>query len=113
MRSFLTLGNAMLLTILAGCATEWSRPNTTEAELAQDRLKCEQQADVAYPPKFASSGTGYQAPVQTNCTTYGIQGHCSTPAGIQVPLRQNDVNAAPRSNAVDACLRANGYVLQP
>jgi hypothetical protein len=112
-RSLLVIGNAMLVSFLAGCAMQWVRPNTTEAQFEQDRFKCEEQAARLYPPAFETSGLSYQAPVQTNCATYGNQAHCTTAAGIQALPRQSDGNATTRANAVDTCLRANGYVLNP
>jgi hypothetical protein len=105
MKSAPTSACVILPVLLGGCAMGWTRPNTTEAELQQDRLQCEQQAVSMYPVVMGSSGSGY---AQINCTTYGMQVSC-TP-GVYSPPLQHDVNVGVRANAFDACLHSKGYV---
>lgn len=96
--------------LLEGCAMGWTRPNTTEAQFNQDRFQCEQQAASTYPVVMASSGSGYQAPARTNCTTYGNQTNCTTTPGAYTPPPQSDANAFARASAVRSCLQSKGYV---
>lgn len=98
---------------LGGCAFGWSRPNTTETEFYQDRYQCEQEAARMYPVAMMQRtiGSGYQAPAQTNCTTYGNQISCTTDPGLYVPPAQvtEDANSLNRSYAFQSCLESKGY----
>lgn len=110
MKSVLTSSSLVSLFFLGGCAMGWTRPNTTEAQFYQDRFQCEQQAAGMYPIMMTSSGPGYQAPAQTNCTTYGNQTNCTTTPGTYTPAPQSDANAIARSTAFSSCLQSRGYV---
>ena len=88
MKRVLSLVLPLLAAFLGGCAMGWNRPNTTEAEFYSDRLQCEQQANSMYPVVLASTGSGYQAPATTNCTTYGSQTNCTTMPGRFTPAPQ-------------------------
>jgi hypothetical protein len=80
MKSGAAFLGTLILVLLGGCAMQWSRPNVTKEELAQDRDQCEQEAQTNYPVVMLSNNI--------------------------------DANAITRSNAVDACLRAKGYVFR-
>jgi len=98
------------LCLLAGCATKWSRPNTTEQEFYQDRFQCEQDAASMYPVAMSqtSYGNGYQAPTQTNCQTYGNNTNCSTTPGVFIPPVKTvqDANGLNRAMAIRSCLQS-------
>jgi hypothetical protein len=72
MKAVLTLAHLLLLAALAGCATGWSRPNTTDAEFNRDRLQCEQQGVSRYPVRIEFLGTGRQGPSQSDCRSFGF-----------------------------------------
>ena len=110
MKSLLAGASLVSLILLGGCAMGWTRPNTTEAQFYQDRFQCEQEAASMYPVAMSSVGSGYQAPAQTNCTTYGNQTNCTTRPGIYSPPPQFDSNAIARSGAFSSCLESRGYV---
>lgn len=65
MKSLLSFADALTVVAqLGGCASGWSRPNTSEAEFKLDRFRCEQQAASIYPVVIASLGSGHEAPSQ-------------------------------------------------
>lgn len=109
MKSLLVSLVVVTATLLGGCAMGWTRANTTAAQFYQDRFQCEQQAASLYPVVMAPAGGGYQAPAQTNCTTYGNQTNCTTTPGVYVPAPSSDANSIARSSAISSCLRARGY----
>jgi len=100
----------LLLINIAGCGMGWTRPNTSEAEFYKDRYECQREAASMYPIAMRPSGPGYQAPAQTDCTSYGNQISCTTTPGSYTPAPQYDSNATARSSAVSSCLEARGYV---
>jgi hypothetical protein len=110
MRALLTLGHVMLL---AGCATGWSRPNTSEAEFNRDRLQCEQLGTSRYPVRIESFGTGRQGPLQSDCRSFGLHLSCSAAPAAVAPPTQHDVNESARANEISSCLRSKGYVSKP
>src|SRR5471030_376832 len=86
------------LCLLAGCATKWSRPNTTEQEFYQDRFQCEQDAASMYP-------------VAMSQTSYGNGTNCSTTPGVFIPPVKTvqDANGLNRAMAIRSCLQSKGY----
>jgi hypothetical protein len=112
--SFLPVG--LCIVVLAGCAIGWSRPNTTEAEFYQDRYQCEQQAAQMYPVAMVQRtvGSGYQAPAQTNCYTYGNNTSCTTTPGTYTPPATvtEDANSVNRNVAFQSCLNSKGYTFK-
>jgi hypothetical protein len=104
---------AVVVSVVAtGCAMGWTRPNTSAAEFHQDRYQCEREAASMYPVTMTASGPGYQAPAQTNCSTYGRQTNCTTTPGTYTPPPTYDANAIARSSAVSSCLQAKGYIFK-
>lgn len=110
MKVALKFAGLILLINLAGCGMGWVRPNTSEAEFYQDRYQCEKEAATMYPVAMRPSDPGYQAPAQTNCTSYGNQISCTTTPGPYFSAPQHDANANARSSAIGTCLQARGYV---
>jgi hypothetical protein len=50
MKSAFTIAKVFLLPVLGGCATgSWSPPDAADANVKEDRLECEQQANQLYP----------------------------------------------------------------
>jgi hypothetical protein len=111
--------------LLGGCASRWSRPNTSESQFYQDRYQCEQDAARSYPPAMVQRTTspGFQAAPrasQTNCTTIGNNISCNTaPTGLDASIFNRpptqvteDVNIGSRNSAVQSCLYARGYSRQ-
>ena len=104
---------ALFCFFLTGCATGWYRPDTTESEFYRDRYECQQQAAQMYPVMIIKRviHPGYQAPAQTDCTSYGNQVSCTTTPGAHTPpiTTTEDANLSNRNNASSACLNSRGY----
>ena len=94
--------------VLSGCAKEWTRPGTTEAELNMDQLACEQQAMQSYPVVH-DPRVSYRPPASSKLDTSCVQqsgfNNCN-PAGTAPAPDANDYN---RAAAVRACLQSKGY----
>lgn len=118
---------AILLVAIAGCATKWTRPGTSETTFYKDSSDCELQAANAYPPVMVQRMTApavqstQQRPVQTNCTVaFGGQINCtSRPTGADASIYNRpasyvteDASAGQRSAAARSCLLAKGYRTQ-
>lgn len=109
----------LLASLLAGCATNWTKPGATQDDLYRDRYACQQQAAAMYPPQPVQVMTspGFQpppAPARTDCTMYGNQMTCQSAGGVHamaVPpsYQTQDANADARWYAVRNCLLAKGY----
>lgn len=112
MKHLLGLAGVLLLACLAACATGWSRPHTTEAEFDRDRLQCEQDGARRYPVRMETFG-GQQAPLRSNCTSFGLHLNCGAAPGSYVAPYQHDVNENARRNDVRSCLQSKGYVSKP
>ena len=101
---------------IAGCAVGWTRPNTTESQFYSDRYQCEQDSARMYPVAMTQSsiGTGYQAPSQTNCSSYGANTSCTTMPGRYTPPAQvvEDANVVNRNSAFRSCLNSKGYTFK-
>lgn len=94
---------------LAGCASGWHKPGSTEAEFYQTRSMCDARAAAAYPPAMVSQG-GYTTPSQTNCRrVYPGQLQCSTTPGTTLYQTQTDQNAFMRQSSFHDCMRGAGY----
>jgi hypothetical protein len=65
-KSAATFVSTLILVLLGGCAMQWSRPNVTKEELAQDRDQCEQQAQDTYPVVMLSSNIDANAITRSN-----------------------------------------------
>jgi hypothetical protein len=113
MKGLCTVAHLVLLAGLTGCATGWSRPNTSVAEFNRDRLQCEQQAVSRYPIRIESLGTGRQGPSQSDCRSFGLHLNCSAAPAAVAPPTQYDVNESARVNEIRSCLRSRGYVSKP
>lgn len=113
MKALLILADVMLLAGLAGCATGWSRPNTTVTEFNRDRLQCEQEGIGRYPIRIESLGAGRQGPSQSDCRSFGLHLSCSAAPAAVAPPTQYDVNESARVNEIRSCLRSRGYVSKP
>jgi hypothetical protein len=95
---------------VAGCASNWTRPNTTEAQFRQDVYACQQQAAAAPRPVYVQPT---QSARQTDCTAQGNNLSCTTRPGVDTAMYANAANAhaatAAQPAAIDACLMARGY----
>jgi hypothetical protein len=100
----------LTVTVLSGCAIGWTRPGMTEAEFYADKAHCENQAAQIYPVMIAPTGTGYQAPTTTSCSSNGFQTECVSIPGRYTPPAQTDINAASRQTASFSCLKSKGYI---
>jgi hypothetical protein len=103
----------LLIAILSGCTTYWSRPNTSTQEANQDIYQCEREAAYAFPTLLTqnTTGSGYTTPSTTNCQMFGNQMNCTTMPGQYVPppTYTMDMNAGRRQQAFSHCMMGKGY----
>jgi hypothetical protein len=67
MKSGLVFANVVLLALLGSCAIgSWTRPNTTRADLYEDKNYCEEQAASKYPVVMASTNFDANAIPRSN-----------------------------------------------
>jgi len=106
---------ALSSVLFAGCAAEWSRPNTTQAESGKDRDQCQQQSVANFPQRIVqqkivvvssnsalascSSGSSSQNVI---CQKTGAEQ--DTPRTIAV-----DANQESRNKDFVSCMKAKGY----
>lgn len=108
------LVSALLLTVgLAGCATgTWTRDNATQADLDRDTFHCQRESARMYPtlPRQVAYGNGTSV-TKSVCKTRGNVETCEERVVAPMTYTEDD-NAGPRSQAFDACMRAEGYRYQ-
>jgi hypothetical protein len=96
---------ACVALLVSGCASSWSRPNTSGAELAQDKSACSQQALHEWPLVAKPTSKTFPA-----CTPLTNQAVCSNePQATPRTTLPRDANQKPREEAFEACMRARGY----
>jgi hypothetical protein len=99
---------------LAGCAMEWTRPDTSEQQLNADKLSCEQEAGKLYPVVHEAP-VSYRPPasgkLDTSCVPQTGLNNCDAAGGPGAPSASaaNDANDYNRGAAVKACLTSKGY----
>lgn len=95
---------------ISGCAGfGWSKPGGTQMDFDSDNMHCTRESASLYPTVMVNSGLSYQAPVITNCSSYGSQINCFSTPGASVPPTQTDANALARIMYWDMCIRAQGW----
>ncbi|MBT8039184.1 MAG: hypothetical protein HKO85_00170 [Xanthomonadales bacterium] len=103
-RNIVLIGTAALS--LAACATEYTRPDTSEAQRKKDLEECQ---DIAYgknPGDWTPDGPDYQARNSVGCPS----GDCQAKPGQAVHGSPSvDMNRADRERAVLACMESRGY----
>ena len=101
-----TLLTASLSLALAACATNYTRPDTTEAEMNTDLDECKAIAYSENPGDWTPDGPDYQARDSVGCPS----GDCQAKPGQAVHGSPSvDMNRASRERAVLACMEARGY----
>ena len=108
MRHALLLALLVVSCGLVGCAKQWTRPNTTEAELNLDQQECEREALSEFPVVHDPRVT-YRPPapsaLDTNCVQQSGFNNCNNSGAPTAP----DANDYNRNAAVRACLEGKGY----
>ena len=95
-----------LALMLAACSTNYSRPDTTEAELQNDLARCKELSYSDNPGDWTVDGPDYQARSSVGCPS----GDCQAKPGQAVHGSPSvDMNRADRERAVLACMEARGY----
>lgn len=103
----LTLLAFLIFSLCAGsCATQWSRPDTTEQQLAQDLELCEESAEKEHPVSMSVSGPNYQSQNSVGCVGGG---DCRSKPGSQIGSPSQDLNKTARNKAIMACMESRGY----
>jgi hypothetical protein len=108
-----TIALSVLLADLAGCAMEWTRPDTTEQQSNADQLGCEQDAMKSYPVVH-DAPVAYRAPVSSKLDTSCVQqsgfNNCDPAGGAGAASTTHpDANERERAAAVRACMMSKGY----
>ncbi len=99
----LTLPLALLL---AACSTNYTRPDTTEAQAQADLEACKALAYGDNPGDWTPDGPDYQARNSVGCPG----GNCQAKPGQAVHGSPTvDMNRADRDRAVLACMEERGY----
>ena len=95
-----------LALMLAACSTNYSRPDTTEAEMQNDLARCKELSYSDNPGDWTVDGPDYQARTSVGCPS----GDCQAKPGQAVHGSPSvDMNRADRERAVLACMEARGY----
>ena len=103
-RSFFAVAAASLL--LAACSTNYTRPDTSEAQTQKDLEECKELAYSDNPGDWTADGPDYQARNSVGCQS----GDCQALPGQAVHGSPSiDMNRADRERAVLACMKARGY----
>jgi hypothetical protein len=91
---------------LAACSTNYTRPDTTEAQMKQDLEACKALAWGESPGDWTPDGPDYQARNSVSCPS----GDCQAKPGQAVHGSPSiDLNRADRERAVQACMKDRGY----
>jgi hypothetical protein len=106
MKPFTLLAFLTLSLSVSGCATQWSRADTTEQQLAQDLELCEESAEKDHPVSMSVSGPNYQAQNSVGC---GAGGDCRARPGSQIGNPNQDLNKTARDKATMSCMELKGY----
>ena len=106
MRSAKSLLAFSLTLALAACSTQYTRPDTSEAQTQKDLEECKELAYSDNPGDWTADGPDYQARNSGGCPT----GDCQAKPGQAVHGSPSvDMNRADRERAVLACMKARGY----
>lgn len=91
---------------LIACSTNYTRPDTTEAQTQKDLSECKEMAYSENPGDWTPDGPDYQARNSVGCPS----GDCQAKPGQAVHGSPSvDMNRADRERAVLACMEARGY----
>ena len=106
MRSAKSLLAFSLTLALAACSTQYTRPDTSEAQTQKDLEECKELAYSDNPGDWTADGPDYQARNSVGCPA----GDCQAKPGQAVHGSPSvDMNRADRERAVLACMKARGY----
>ena len=95
-----------LVLALTACSTNYTRPDTTEAEMQKDLGQCKELSYSDNPGDWTADTPDYQARNSVGCTG----GDCQAKPGQNVNSSPSiDMNRADRERAVLACMKARGY----
>ena len=91
---------------LAACATNYTRPDTDQAQTQKDLEECKAMAYSENPGDWTPDGPDYQARNSVGCPS----GDCQAKPGQAVNSSPSvDLNRAARERAVLACMEERGY----
>ena len=106
MKSVRTSLLVTLMLALAACSTNYTRPDTTEAQTQKDLEQCKAMAYSDNPGDWTPDGPDYQARNSVGCPS----GDCQAKPGQAVNSSPSiDMNRADRERAVLACMEEKGY----
>jgi hypothetical protein len=91
---------------LAACSTNYTRPDTTEAQMQNDLEECKALARGENPGDWTPDGPDYQARNSVGCPS----GDCQAKPGQAVHGSPSvDLDRADSERAVQACMKERGY----
>ena len=107
---------AIMLPLVASCATKWEKPGATEAEFEGTKSACQAQSYSQFPPlpQQVMIRSGYTTPMQTQCFGGGYYLSCDTTGGQYFPASYMTVdnNQGARNSAVRSCFFEHGWTPQ-
>lgn len=92
--------------LVTACATQWTRPDTTEKQTAWDLEACEERAKDEFPIAMSATLPSYQSQNSIGCAAGG---DCRAKPGSTLGEANKDLNRKPRAEAVIACMETKGY----
>ena len=90
---------------LAGCATNWTRPDTSAEQMAGDLDACQESAMDEYPVVSSRTAPSYQSQNSVGCSG----ADCRAKPGSTFTEPARDLNRDGREEAVVACMESKGY----
>lgn len=109
-RHFAILLAASAILALAGCEDTWTKPGGTPQDLEATKAACTSQAVAKFPPLPQRVALPAEAPSTTSCYGTGSMVSCYSTIGQAAPTFVTiDRNDPERSDAIRACLVANGW----
>jgi len=113
-------GSALVISaalVLAGCTQSvWVKPGATSADFAVTKGNCLSAAysQVPMAPASTTFGSGYQAPLMTNCPAFGNSANCVTTGGQYTPpvSMPFDANTGVRGEVFRGCMYGEGWSLE-
>ncbi len=91
---------------LTACSTQYTRPDTTQAEMEKDLDQCKALAYGENPGDWTPDGPDYQARNSVGCASADCQ---AKPGQAVHGSPSVDLNRAHRDRAILACMEERGY----
>ena len=91
--------------LLAGCASDWTRPDTSREQMSRDLDACREWAMDEFPVVSSRTLPSYQSQSSVGCSG----GDCRARPGSTFSEPVRDLNREGREQAVIACMESRSY----